>query len=58
MKAFDPNLPGAANGNYFALPFTQQEAEIALVSVPWDVTTSYRAGTRCHYRGLGTDRPF
>ena len=50
MKKFDPNLPGAANGNYFALPFTQQEAEIVLVSVPWDVTTSYRAGT---HRGPG-----
>lgn len=50
MKTFDPNLPGAANGNFFALPFTQQEAEIVLVSVPWDVTTSYRAGT---HRGPG-----
>ncbi|HPW78320.1 MAG: N(1)-aminopropylagmatine ureohydrolase [Bacteroidetes bacterium ADurb.Bin037] len=45
MKTFDPNLPGIANGGYFALPFTQQEAEIVLISVPWDVTTSYRPGT-------------
>lgn len=45
MNTFDPNMPGAANGSYFALPFSLQEAEIVLISVPWDVTTSYRAGT-------------
>ncbi|HHV03131.1 MAG: agmatinase family protein [Bacteroidales bacterium] len=45
MNTFDPNLPGVANGRYFALPFTQEEAEIVLISVPWDVTTSYRPGT-------------
>ncbi|MDD4827855.1 MAG: arginase family protein, partial [Bacteroidales bacterium] len=50
MSTFDPNQPGVANGSYFALPYTTEEADIVLVSVPWDVTTSYRAGT---HRGPG-----
>ncbi len=45
MTDFDPNDIGIANGNFFGLPFTAAEADIALISVPWDVTTSYRAGT-------------
>lgn len=45
MTKFNPNELGMANGNYFALPYTTEESEITLVSVPWDVTTSYRAGT-------------
>ena len=45
MKTFDPNLPGVATGGYFALPFTKEEAHTVLLSVPWDVTTSYRPGT-------------
>lgn len=42
---FNPNNIGVANGNYFGLPCTIEEARIVLLSVPWDVTTSYRAGT-------------
>lgn len=45
MTNFNPNEIGMANGNYFALPYKLEESEIALLSVPWDVTTSYRAGT-------------
>ncbi len=45
MTNFDPNDIGIANGNFFGLPFTAADADIALISVPWDVTTSYRAGT-------------
>ena len=45
MTNFNPNDPGMANGNYFALPYSLEESEIALISVPWDVTTSYRPGT-------------
>jgi len=42
---FNPNSLGIPNGNYFALPYTPEEADIVLLSVPWDVTTSYRSGT-------------
>lgn len=45
MTSFNPNDPGVANGNYFALPYKLEDSEITLISVPWDVTTSYGAGT-------------
>jgi len=45
MTIFNPNDIGIANGNFFALPYKPEESEIALLSVPWDVTVSYREGT-------------
>lgn len=45
MKIFNPNEIGIANGNYFALPYKPEDSEIVILSVPWDVTTSYRPGT-------------
>lgn len=44
MSNFDPSGIGQPNGRYFALPYTTEESEIVLIAVPWDVTTSYRAG--------------
>jgi agmatinase len=44
-KAFNPNDPGHANAQVFGLPFTCEEADIVLVPVPWEVTTSYGGGT-------------
>jgi agmatinase len=43
--SFDPNAIGQPNGNYFALPYTLEEAGIVLLSVPWDATASYGTGT-------------
>jgi len=45
MEQFNPNDIGQPNGNFFALPYSLDEASIALISVPWDVTTSFRPGT-------------
>jgi agmatinase len=45
MNTFDPNGVGIPNGNFLALPYTPEESDIILIQVPWDVTTSYRAGT-------------
>lgn len=42
---FNPNDIGRPNGNYFALPYEPGEADIEIISVPWDVTTSYKQGT-------------
>ncbi|MDR1887719.1 MAG: agmatinase family protein [Prevotellaceae bacterium] len=42
---FNPNEPGRPNGNFFALPYKSGEGEIEIISVPWDVTTSYKPGT-------------
>ncbi|MCO6481842.1 MAG: agmatinase family protein [Flavobacteriales bacterium] len=45
IAAFDPNSPGHANAGIYGLPFTPEESDIVLVPVPWEVTTSYGAGT-------------
>ncbi len=42
---FDPDGVGVANGAYFGFPFEPDEAELVLVSAPWDATVSYGAGT-------------
>jgi agmatinase len=43
--SFDPNAPALAGSGIFGLPFTPAGARVVLVPVPWDATTSYRAGT-------------
>jgi agmatinase len=45
IKSFDPNSPGDANAQMYGSPFTTKEADIVLVPVPWEVTTSYGGGT-------------
>ena len=42
---FNPNDVGVANGNFFGLPYSVEESNTVIVSVPWDVTTSYCDGT-------------
>lgn len=43
--SFDPNAPAAAGSGVYGLPFTEEEAAVVLVPVPWEVTTSYGGGT-------------
>ncbi len=43
--SFDPNGIGLDNGHFIGLPYTEEEAKIVMVSVPWDVTVSYADGT-------------
>jgi len=45
IKSFDPNSPGDPDAQVYGLPFTCEEADIVLVPVPWEVTTSYGGGT-------------
>ncbi|MEZ5173723.1 MAG: agmatinase family protein [Bacteroidia bacterium] len=45
IRDFDPNGPGQLDLNIYGLPFTREEADIVLVSVPWEVTVSYGGGT-------------
>lgn len=45
MSEFNPNNISQPNGNYFALPYSVDESKIVIVSVPWEVTTSYGKGT-------------
>lgn len=44
-SSFNINGPSVDNGNYFGFPFTPHESELVIMSVPWDVTTSYGGGT-------------
>ncbi|PID92859.1 MAG: agmatinase [Bacteroidetes bacterium] len=41
---YNPNGVAVANGNYFGFPVTPEEADLVLLSYPWDVTTSYHSG--------------
>lgn len=41
----DPSSVGLKNGHFIGLPFNEEDAGIVLLSVPWDVTVSYNAGT-------------
>ena len=45
LSFFNPNGVGVDNGNYFGLPFTPEEAGLVIISAPWDVTSSYGAGS-------------
>ena len=42
---FDPNAVGNPNNNIFGLPFSEEDAQLVLIPVPWEVTVSYKAGT-------------
>lgn len=41
---YNPSDVGCNNGNYFGMPFTPEESQLVLVSVPWGVTASYGEG--------------
>lgn len=41
----DPDAAPPADAGLFGLPTTPDEARLVIVPVPWDATTSYRAGT-------------
>lgn len=45
LQDFNPNGVGVDNGNYFGMPFTPEDAQLVLISAPWDVTSSYGAGS-------------
>lgn len=45
IAQFDPNGVGLKNGHFIGLPFDEEDAEIILFPVPWDVTVSYDDGT-------------
>lgn len=45
LSNFDPNSVGNPNNNIFGLPFSEEDAKLVIVPVPWEVTVSYTAGT-------------
>jgi agmatinase len=44
INDFDPNSVGLKANNIFGLPFNDEQAELILLPVPWEVTVSYRPG--------------
>lgn len=45
IEDFNPSGVGLRNNNFIGLPFSEENAQIVLFPVPWDVTVSYGAGT-------------
>jgi agmatinase len=45
LSKFDPNSVGNPDNNIFGLPFSEDEAKLVILPVPWEVTVSYGAGT-------------
>lgn len=45
LSGFDPNGAGNPNNNVFGLPFSEEDADLVIFPVPWEVTVSYKAGT-------------
>lgn len=43
--SFDPNAPALEGSGIYGLPHAPEDAAVVLIPVPWDATTSYRAGT-------------
>ncbi len=42
---FDPDLAALPDGGIYGLPCSAEDAQVILIPVPWDATTSYRRGT-------------
>ena len=45
MTHFDPNAAATADSGIFGLPYSESEASVVYVPVPWEATTSYGGGT-------------
>lgn len=44
-RVVDPNAKANADEGIFGLPYNEQESQVVFLPIPWDVTTSYIAGT-------------
>jgi agmatinase len=45
LTYFDPNSAGNPNNNVFGLPFSEADARLVILPVPWEVTVSFGSGT-------------
>lgn len=45
LSRFNPNKVSNPNNNIFGLPFTEEDAKLIIIPVPWEVTVSHLAGT-------------
>ena len=44
LSLFDPNGASNPKNNIFGLPFSEEEARLVILPVPWEVTVSYGSG--------------
>lgn len=45
LDKFDPNSVSNPDNNIYGLPFTEEDARLVLLPVPWEVTVSFGSGT-------------
>ena len=45
LSTFDVNSVGNPNNNVFGLPFSEEDARLIILPVPWEVTVSFGSGT-------------
>jgi agmatinase len=45
LSGFDPNSAGNPNNNVFGLPFSEEDARLIILPIPWEVTVSFGSGT-------------
>lgn len=45
LTTFDPNSAGNPDNNIFGLPFTEEDSQLVILPVPWEVTVSFGSGT-------------
>ncbi|HVX52482.1 MAG TPA: agmatinase family protein [Chitinophagaceae bacterium] len=45
LSMFNPNVAANPDNNIFGLPFSEEDARVVLLPVPWEVTVSCGAGT-------------
>lgn len=45
LTGFNPNSISNPNNNIFGLPFSEDDARLVILPVPWEVTVSYGGGT-------------
>jgi agmatinase len=45
LSHFDINGVGNPNNNIFSLPFPEEDAQLVIIPIPWEVTVSYTGGT-------------
>ena len=45
LSNFDPNGAANPNNNIFGLPFTESDARVIILPIPWEVTVSFGSGT-------------
>lgn len=45
LSTFDVNSAANPNNNIYGLPFTEEDAELVILPIPWEVTVSFGSGT-------------